>query len=207
MSNATAVRRICDHVKEQIVSKSLFPGNRIAEEELAKAMGTSRTTVRSAITRLSYEGVVEMVPNCGAFVAKPTLGDIRQAYIVRTALETQAVRLTANRISAASLAKLHKNLEEQRALLRHFSMGQYAYLNRGFHWEIVCAAENPYIEKYMNEILNKMEIYLIFYDSSIENTRSLASHQRILEAIEAHDARAAEDAVVEDILIGNSLHI
>jgi DNA-binding GntR family transcriptional regulator len=207
MSNATSVKSICDYVKEQIVSKSLFPGNRIAEEELARAMDTSRTTVRSAITRLSYEGFVEMVPNCGAFVAKPTLSDIKQAYVVRTALEVQAVRLAADHINTASLVKLHKNLEAQRALQNQFAMGEYAYLNREFHWEIVKAAGNPYIEKYLNEILNKMVIYLIFYDSSVNNSKSLVSHQEILEAIEKHDARAAEEAVVEDILIGNSLQL
>ncbi len=207
MSNATSVKRICDYVKEQIVSKSLFPGNRIAEEELARAMNTSRTTVRSAIMHLSYEGFVEMIPNYGAFVAKPTLSDIKQAYVVRTALETQAVRLTANHINATSLAKLHKNLEAQIALKNHFSMGEYANLNREFHWEIVKAADNPYIEKYLNEILNKMVIYLIFYDNSISNAKSILSHRKILEAIEAHDARAAEEAVAEDILIGNSLQL
>ncbi len=207
MSNATSVKRICDHVKEQIISKALFPGNRVTEEDLAKAMNTSRTTVRSAITRLSYEGFVEIVPNCGAFVARPTLSDIRQAYVVRTALETQAVRLTANHIEPDSLAKLHKNLEAQEVLTRHFSMSEYAYLNREFHWEIVKAANNPYIEKYLNEILNKMVLYLIFYDSSLNNNKSLISHAKIVEAIERHDARTAEEAVMEDILIGNSLQL
>lgn len=207
MSSATSVNSICGYVKEQIISKSLFPGNRIAEEELAKAMDTSRTTVRSAIMRLSYEGFVEIIPNCGAFVAKPTLSDIKQAYIVRTALEAQSVRLAADHISAASLAKLHKNLDAQCALENRFAMGEYAYLNREFHWEIAKAAGNPYIEKYLNEILNKMVIYLIFYDNSINNSKSLVRHREILDAIEQGDKLAAEEAVVRDIIIGNSLQL
>lgn len=205
MSNATSVKRICDYVKEQIISKALFPGNRVAEEDLAKAMNTSRTTVRSAITRLSYEGFVEIIPNCGAFVARPTLNDIRQAYVVRAALEMQAVRLSADHIDPAALVRLRRNLEAQEALTHRFSMSEYAHLNREFHWEIVKEAKNPYIEKYLNEILNKMVIYLIFYDSSVNCTKSVINHTKLVDAIERHDARTAEDAVMEDILIGTFL--
>lgn len=205
MGNAVSAERICEHVKEQIISKTLFPGNRVAEEELAKAMHTSRTTVRAAITRLSYEGFVEIVPNYGAFVAKPTVADMREAYDVRAVLEAQAVKLAAGRIDKTSLLRLHENLKAQRALMTDFSMSRYVYLNREFHWEIVKSAGNPYLEKYMNELLNKMVIHLIFYDNSMDNSQSYISHSRILAALEQRDCDAAEEALVEDILIGNKL--
>lgn len=205
MGNAVSVDRVCDYVKEQIVSKTIFPGNRLVEETLAEAMSTSRTTVRTAIMRLSYEGFVEMVPNYGAFVVKPTLTDMKQAYAVRTVLEIQAIKLAAGRISDAALNRLRANMQAQRALLNSFSMATYVDLNREFHWEIVKSAENPYLEKYMNELLNKMVIHLIFYDPSIDNSKSCISHGRILAALESRDDEAAAAALVEDILIGNNL--
>lgn len=49
--------------------------------------GTSRTSIRPALLRLKYEGLVEMIPNRGAFVAKPNEEDLRQVYRVREVLE------------------------------------------------------------------------------------------------------------------------
>lgn len=205
MGNATSVSQICDYVKEQIVAKLLFPGNRVAEEELAHAMNTSRTTVRSAIQRLNYEGLVEIVPNYGAFVVKPTVNDIKQAYLVRTVLETEAVKLASGRMSGHALDRMNRSMELQTELCGHFSMSEYVNLNRDFHWEIVKAADNVYLEKYLNELLNKMVIYLMFYDTSVDNSKSLLRHARLLTALEKGEADKAVDALKDDILLGNAL--
>ena len=75
------------YVKNQIVGKSMFPGNRIIEDDIIRETGTSRTSIRPALLRLKYEGLVEMIPNRGAFVAKPNEEDLRQVYRVREVLE------------------------------------------------------------------------------------------------------------------------
>ena len=75
------------YVKNQIVGKSMFPGNRIIEDDIIRETGTSRTSIRPALLRLKYEGLVEMIPNRGAFVAKPSEEDLRQVYRVREVLE------------------------------------------------------------------------------------------------------------------------
>ena len=67
------------YVKNQIVGKSMFPGNRIIEDDIIRETGTSRTSIRPALLRLKYEGLVEMIPNRGAFVAKPSEEDLRRA--------------------------------------------------------------------------------------------------------------------------------
>ena len=54
MAQRVSAQRVYDYVREMIVSKELFPGNRIVEEELADALHTSRTTVRNGIAALSY---------------------------------------------------------------------------------------------------------------------------------------------------------
>ena len=58
---------------------------------------------------------------------------------------------------------------------------------------------NPYIKKYLNELLNRSNIYLIFYDDSTDNIQSLEKHRAILEAIKAKDKASAARAVREDM--------
>ena len=199
MAGSVSAMQVYDYVREKIIAKELFPGNRIVEEDLAKAMHTSRTTVRSAITRLSFDGLIDLVPNYGAFVAKPTFVDMNHVYAVRTVLEVEATRLAVHRISDAALQRMAQNFEEQLRLTEKYSMARYVELNRSFHWEIIQAAENEYIEKYLHELFNKTAIFLTFYDQTGTNRASNISHGKLLEALKARDEEAAIEATKADI--------
>ena len=47
---------VYQYVKNQIIGKSMFPGNRIIEDDIIRETGTSRTSIRPALLRLKYEG-------------------------------------------------------------------------------------------------------------------------------------------------------
>ena len=89
MAGNVSAQQVYDYVKNQIIKKQLFPGTQIIEEDLAFAMQTSRATVRKALTRLHYEGLADMIPNRGAFVAKPTPADMENVYTLRRILEVE----------------------------------------------------------------------------------------------------------------------
>ena len=188
-----------EYIRNKIVTKTVFPGNRIIEEEIVHELGVSRTSIRTAMQRLQYEGFLEIVPNKGAYIAKPTVEDIRNAYYTRTILEGHAVQLTIDAISPEGIARLEQNLKAQEELGGRFTIAEYAALNRAFHWGIADTSGNPYIKKYLNELLNRSNIYLIFYDDSTDNIQSLEKHRAILEAIKAKDKASAARAVREDM--------
>ncbi len=188
-----------EYIRNKIITKTVFPGNRIIEEEIVHELGVSRTSIRTAMQRLQYEGFLEIVPNKGAYIAKPTVEDIRNAYYTRTILEVHAVQLTIDAISPEGIARLEQNLKAQEELGGRFTIAEYAALNRAFHWEIADTSGNPYIKKYLNELLNRSNIYLIFYDDSTDNIQSLEKHRAILEAIKAKDKASAARAVQEDM--------
>ncbi|MCI9649872.1 GntR family transcriptional regulator [Oscillibacter sp.] len=188
-----------EYIRNKIITKTVFPGNRIIEEEIVHELGVSRTSIRTAMQRLQYEGFLEIVPNKGAYIAKPTVEDIRNAYYTRTILEVHAVQLTIDAISPEGIARLEQNLKAQEELGGRFTIAEYAALNRAFHWGIADTSGNPYIKKYLNELLNRSNIYLIFYDDSTDNIQSLEKHRAILEAIKAKDKASAARAVREDM--------
>lgn len=200
MANRISAQTVYEYVREKIVSKALFPGNRIVEEELAEELHTSRTTVRNGIAVLNYNGLVDVIPNYGTFVTKPTLSDMEQAYAARTVLEIEAIRLAVPRITDAALARMEKNLEEQRKLVHNYSMARYVDLNSAFHQEIVRAADNVYMEKYLRELYNKTAVFLTFYDTSLTNESSLSSHEQIFQALRDRDEAAAVEALRQDMI-------
>ena len=200
MAERITAQQVYEYVREKIVSKVLFPGNRIVEEELAEALHTSRTTVRNGIATLNYNGLVDVIPNYGTFVTKPTLSDMEQVYAVRTVLETEAIRLAVPRITEQALMRMEKNLEAQRELTSNYSMAKYVDLNSAFHQEIVQAAGNIYMEKYLRELYNKAAVFLTFYDTSVSNINSLSSHDQLFQALKNRDEAAAVEALRQDMV-------
>ena len=57
-----------EYIRNKIITKTVFPGNRIIEEEIVHELGVSRTSIRTAMQRLQYEGFLEIVPNKGAHI-------------------------------------------------------------------------------------------------------------------------------------------
>mgnify|MGYP000248999132 FL=1 len=190
---------VYEYVKNQIVTKSLYPGNRIIEEDLARETGVSRTPIRAALVRLAYEGLVVQQPNKGSFVAKPSFTDLRQVYEIRAVLEVGAFRAAIQRRSDESVLLMEQNMEKQRHLGSIFNMSDYVRLNREFHWIITMEAQNAYYEKYLNELYNKVGTYLLFWDSSTTNTLSLETHELIYEAFRDRDEKKGVKALLEDI--------
>lgn len=190
---------VYDYIKNQIVTKAIYPGTRIVEEDLVQETGVSRTPVRSALMRLAYDGLIQQQPNRGAVVAKPSATDLRQVYEARAVLEVGAFRAAVHRRSDESVLQMEQNLQKQQDLTNLFNMTEYVRLNREFHWIITMEAQNAYYEKYLNELQNKVGTYLLFWDSSTTNSLSLDLHLRIFEAFRDRDEQKGVLALIEDL--------
>lgn len=190
---------VYDYIKNQIVTKAIYPGTHIVEEDLVRETGVSRTPVRSALMRLAYDGLIQQQPNRGAVVAKPSATDLRQVYEARAVLEVGAFRAAVHRRSDVSVLQMEQNLQKQQDLTNLFNMTEYVRLNREFHWIITMEAQNAYYEKYLNELQNKVATYLLFWDSSTTNSLSLDLHLRIFEAFRDRDEQKGVLALMEDL--------
>ena len=201
MADRVSAEKVYEYVREKIVSKELFPGNRIVEEDLADELHTSRTTIRNGIVTLKNSGLVDVVPNYGTFVTKPNYSEMLQIYSLRVVLESEAIRQAVPRISNAGLKRMEANLEAQRRLTKNYSMAKYVDLNTAFHEEILLASENNYLVKYLRELFNKTAVFLTFYDTSVSNEESLISHEQMFEALVKRDEKASLEALKSDLTI------
>jgi DNA-binding GntR family transcriptional regulator len=84
--------RVCQTLRDAIVTGKLAPGQRLVEEALAERLGVSRAPIREALAALQREGLVTCLPSRGVMVTVLTRRDVREIYGLRTALECWAVR-------------------------------------------------------------------------------------------------------------------
>jgi DNA-binding GntR family transcriptional regulator len=91
----TVSDQVYDALKEAIVSVKLLPGASISENRICRHFGVSRTPVRTAIVRLVEEGLIDVYPQQGSFVAPIRLVGIAESRFVRDVLEAAVLREAA----------------------------------------------------------------------------------------------------------------
>src|ERR671921_371811 len=84
-------------VRHLIFNGTYQPGQKLKEVELSKVLGISRSPIREALQTLANEGIVDLIPNRGAFVVSFDLGEVEELFAVREALEALGVRLAVER--------------------------------------------------------------------------------------------------------------
>src|SRR5688572_17864341 len=82
-------------LEELIINRTLRPGDRLLEAELADQLKVSRNPVREALTILAHAGWVDLRPRHGAVVHTPTMKEVDDFFQVRRALEEEGARLAA----------------------------------------------------------------------------------------------------------------
>src|SRR5690242_18444844 len=110
--------RVYDVLRRRIRELALKPGTPLRKEEIALELGVSRAPVSEAIARLAEEGLIDVFPQHGSFVATIRAADVRESLFVRTALEVEAMRRLAPAADAATFKMLDENLAAQARALK-----------------------------------------------------------------------------------------
>lgn len=93
--------QVYDALKRAIVTIRLLPRTPISENRICRSLDVSRTPVRLAIARLAEEGLIDVYPQQGSFVAPIRLGGIADSHFIRKALELAMLAEAAPRWSPA----------------------------------------------------------------------------------------------------------
>src|SRR6266699_5612982 len=113
-----AVDAVYQALRQAIVTSLMKPGERLNVDELAAKLGVSLTPVRSAIQQLATEGLVEIRPRSGTFVASLSPQDVEETFEIRCALECLAAEKAAANIGPRELKRLNELLRSLRKPIR-----------------------------------------------------------------------------------------
>jgi DNA-binding GntR family transcriptional regulator len=132
-----------EQVRRRILDNVWPPGHRALEQEVALALGMSRTPVREALVRLKNEGLIEIVPRHGMHVLPVSPADMREIYEILTALECMAAELVARRApDEAKLAPLIQATEAMDRALAVDDLDAWARADERFHAALIEMAGN-----------------------------------------------------------------
>jgi DNA-binding GntR family transcriptional regulator len=152
-----------ERLREKMLNGELAPGSRLVNRALGAEFGLSTVTVREAIHRLTSEGLVEHVPNAGAFVRTLDRRATAELYRFRAALEEFALGETIRRAEADTLERLDRLCDRMRALcaaarsrpgrrLEGPVHADWLATDLDFHRELAAAAENRWLTKTLQDL-------------------------------------------------------
>lgn len=123
----------------------------------------------------------------------------------RVFLETGLARLAAERATADDVARLRRRLDEHRAAM--VELDQFLLRDMAFHREIALISGNPIFPAIVEALFHwASEYYQTIVRAPDVESLTLAEHQRIVEAIAAHDADGAALAMREHLTRANALY-
>lgn len=180
-------REIYELMKDLIVNQKLRPGMQLKEKELADKFGTSRTPIRQAFKGLEADGLVENIPNKGAYVVDPSIEDICYAYELRVTLEKMLSEEIIDKVSPKDIEILENYVAQEPDFYEKNEVLNYLENNKKFHLKIARISDNKYLVKAIEDILSAIDIHLIFYDNfnskDLNNIESIKDHELIIKAL------------------------
>ena len=193
------IDQVYERILEAITDRTLQPGQRIRQNELADQLGVSRQPVSHALHLLHRQGLVAESGRRGFEVTQLDPARIRQLYEVRGAIDALAARLAAGRArsDAAGRARLETALHAGHAIDRNTPLNELIALDVDFHRAIYQLAGNPVIEETIAPQWPHMRRSMATVLSELDYRGSAwAEHAGIAGYILAGDVKAAEAAAL-----------
>jgi DNA-binding GntR family transcriptional regulator len=202
LENLTLWERVYGFLRQEILSNRLPPGAVLQEVALAESLGVSRGPVREALRRLASEGLVSVRPRRRTVVASLTREEFLQAYQVREALETLAIRLAVPRMGPDDVAVLDRLTAEMAERAERDDVDGFFQANVAFHSALVDASGNQKLKDMYQQLVSQTARYqmpsLALRGSLL---RSIQEHRAILRAVRKGDGERAAHLLAEHIRV------
>jgi DNA-binding GntR family transcriptional regulator len=192
---STSKNSIYIELRRSIIMRHVMPGERFDVEALAQQYKTSVTPVRDALQMLSQDGLVNIKPRSGYFVARTTLKQLRDLLDLRHIIELAAVERAANKITPAQIAEL-RGVHAGYTGDDDESYDRYTDENRTFHFCLAKASGNYELTQLMGRLHDRLAPFMVMRHGG--RTQE-ATHKRIIDALENHDVETAREALLDDI--------
>lgn len=186
------VEEIVEKIYAAILEHRLAPGTKLGEDRLAGIFSTSRARVREVLARLANERVVDLVPQRGAFVAKPTVEQAADVFEARRLIEPGIVRRLVARLDAGILTALREHQRKEAEARRLQDKRAIVRLSGEFHLLLAELAGNTALVRTMRELSTITCLIIFLYDAPTATSCRADEHEGIVAAIAARDAAKAE---------------
>jgi DNA-binding GntR family transcriptional regulator len=189
-----------DEVLERILSGALVPGASISEAEIGAMFEVSRTPIREVMIKLGEQGLVDVIPQVGTFIAPIRIDEVMQAAFIRENLECALIREAASKIDQAGIDALSAILREQEVAEQADDMVRFYQADEAMHARIAEIAGKPRVWRVIQQSkIHVDRVRRLALQQKLKASLVLEQHQRICAALAAKDPDAAVACMQEHL--------
>lgn len=190
---------IYERIYIAILEHRLRPGTKLVEERLADVFSVSRPKIRDVLGRLAHEQIVEMVPQRGAFVAKPSAQEAADVIEARKVIEPVLIRRLISTLTPEKIERMRGHLvreanareaDDKRAIIR---------LTGEFHILLSELAGNTALMRSMRELANLSCLITFLYNVPTAISCRHDEHAELVDAIAQSDLVRAESVMARHL--------
>lgn len=200
LSRPSLHQQIVAVLRTMIFEGQLPPGARIAETQLCRQLGVSRTPLREALKVLASDRLIELLPNRGAVVAQITIEETVELFEVLEGLEAMVGELAVQRITDAELGELRAH---HRDMLEHHQRGrraEYFACNQWVHHRLVESTRNRTLAAaHLNYSQKIMRARYAANFTQLRWDESAQEHAHIIAALERRDGALLSNLLREHL--------
>lgn len=190
----TGANFVYESLRSAMLNLELEPGTLLDETELAQRYNISRSPVREALIRLSAEGLVTTLRNRSSVVASLDLREVVSFFDALDLMYRLTARSAATNATPDDIARIQAAAEAHRKAIESGSRQAAIEGNREFHTAIAQSCGNTYFVQWTRALLDSGQRIQHLYWQKLGAELSDDVHRRIVDAIAARDADAAEAA-------------
>lgn len=193
-----------NRLRQMIFNGDLEFNTLYSETKLAADLSISRTPVRDALARLSLEHYIDVIPNKGFILHKPTSSDLYSARHFRLAIEEYCASIIAENLQDERNLDIILKMEDihrlQCAVADEMHLKRFWTLDTEFHSTLVSWLQNPYFDAlYANCNYLFTSLPVVSFFSEKRHLTTLEDHKRIIDAMKSGCPESARHAIAVHI--------
>lgn len=194
-----AEQRVLNEIVRAIYEQRLRPGTKLGEEALAAAFSVSRARIRRVLLTLSQQKLVNLIPNRGAFVIKPSESDARDVFSARRSLEDLVVERVAAKPDAAAIRKLRAHVRSEVAARDQGHRREAIRMAGEFHTMLAHLSGSRVFMGIVEPVLLQCSLIVSMYGGGLVPSCPVEEHQNIVDALAQGDGARASELMKEHL--------
>jgi len=190
---------IYDKIHAAIAERRLTPGSRLVEEQLCEVFSASRARIRSVLQALARDRVVTLHRNRGASIAYPSVQEAREVFAARRLIEVALAREVIGAIDDKGLKRLKAHIRKEALAEKSHDRSLELRTSHEFHTLLAEMLGNSVILGFVRELTARSSLITAVYERPDANVCSQTSHSQLIGLIEAGDAEALANAMLEHL--------
>ncbi|SMP58438.1 GntR family transcriptional regulator [Noviherbaspirillum suwonense] len=187
-------------VYDAIMEHRLPAGTKMAEQTLGEIYGLARHHVRKVLARLAADGLVDIEPNRGAYIASPGAEEAQDMFDLRQTLEQSVVQKLARQAGPEDFATLRDMIGRERDAYMQGNRPLWIRLSADFHIALARLGGNALVVDILRRLVSRTTLLISDADKAGgQQPCSFDEHLAVVDALERKDDAQAQKAMARHL--------